>query len=101
MKRSSVPVLAAARTAFAAVVASVMLSPTDTVVAVADQNAAVRTNPGFNPDTGQINKGVPQPVPSDTAATRIPTPAEARAAFMSSEPTKRVEPATTGSAAGP
>jgi hypothetical protein len=40
-------------------------------------------SPGFNPDTGQINPGVPIQVPSDSREViRIPTPQEARAALM-------------------
>jgi hypothetical protein len=40
------------------------------------------TDPGFTPDTGQINPGVDKKNPSTAEARKIPTPAEARAAKM-------------------
>lgn len=49
----------------------------------APESATVPTNPGFKPDTGQINPGVEHPAPSMSADDRkIPTPEEARAALM-------------------
>ena len=40
------------------------------------------TDPGFKPDTGQINPGFDTKNPSSSEARKIPTPAEARAAKM-------------------
>ena len=40
------------------------------------------TDPGFTPDTGQINPGADKKNPSSSEALKIPTPAEARAAKM-------------------
>jgi hypothetical protein len=49
----------------------------------AEESATVPTNPGFKPDSGQINLGAEHPVPSSSDDIRkIPTPAEARAALM-------------------
>ena len=48
----------------------------------AEESATVPTNPGFK-SNGQINPGVTQQAPStSTDVRKIPTPAEARAAFM-------------------
>jgi hypothetical protein len=62
-------------------------------------------NPGFNPDTGQINPGVPIAVPSDSREViKIPTQQEAREALMmpvSTQPSTGETPAsaaTTGAA---
>jgi hypothetical protein len=47
------------------------------------QSATVPTNPGFNPGTGQINPGPTEQAPSQSAQIiKIPTPEEARAAFI-------------------
>ena len=60
-------------------------------------------DPGFNPDTGQINPGVPIPVPSQSGeVVKIPTPQEARAALMmpvSTIPSTGETPAPPGPAA--
>jgi len=46
-------------------------------------SATVPTNPGFKPDTGQINPGVTMQAPSTSLDVRkIPTPEESRAALM-------------------
>jgi len=51
--------------------------------AIAEQDATVPTNPGFKPDTGQINPGVEQQAPTQsTEIVDIPTPEESRAALM-------------------
>ena len=49
----------------------------------AEESATVPTNPGFNPGTGQINPGPTEQAPSQSAQIiKIPTPEEARAAFI-------------------
>ncbi|HEY5167255.1 MAG TPA: hypothetical protein VII80_05565 [Pseudolabrys sp.] len=49
----------------------------------AEESATVPTNPGFKPDTGQINPGATKQAPSQsTEIIKIPTPAEVRAAKM-------------------
>ncbi len=47
------------------------------------EGSTVRTDPGFKPDTGQINTGVEEQVPSQsTQNIPIPTPEESRAATL-------------------
>ena len=49
----------------------------------AEESVTVPTNPGFNPGTGQINPGFTEQAPSQSAQIiKIPTPEEARAAFI-------------------
>lgn len=49
----------------------------------AEENATVPTAPGFKPGTGQINPGPQAQAPSQsTQVISIPTPEEARAAFL-------------------
>jgi hypothetical protein len=64
----------------------------------AEESATVPTNPGFKPDTGQINPGVTRQAPSNSADVRkIPTAAEARAAKMmpiSTQPSAGAAPAS-------
>jgi hypothetical protein len=49
----------------------------------AEESATVPTNPGFNPGTGQINPGFTEQARSQsTRIIEIPTPEEARAAFI-------------------
>lgn len=84
-------------TAFAAVTA-ISFAP---VPAPAAENAAT-AEPGFNPDTGQINPGFDKQLPSSGYSRKIPTPAEARAAkFMkpASEPAPAAAPPSTTGAA--
>jgi hypothetical protein len=53
------------------------------------------SDPGFTPDTGQINPGFDKKNPSSSEARKIPTPAEARAAKMlpiSSQPSPGSDP---------
>ncbi|HVU21846.1 MAG TPA: hypothetical protein VHE09_14030 [Rhizomicrobium sp.] len=48
----------------------------------AEKNSVAEINPGFNPDTGQINPGVARAVPTSShPQTAIPTQEEARAAL--------------------
>jgi hypothetical protein len=65
----------------------------------ADENTPAAIDPGFVPDTGQINRGFDPPVPSAAPASRpIPTPEQARAALMSPDPLQTAagqSPATT------
>ncbi|MGA9001105.1 MAG: hypothetical protein WB504_01425 [Pseudolabrys sp.] len=68
----------------------------------AEDRATIPTNPGFVPNTGQINPGITLQAPSQSADfARIPTPDEARAALMtpvSKQPsTGDASAATTGS----
>ncbi len=60
-------------------------------------------DPGFNPDTGQINPGVPIQVPSASREViKIPTPQEARAALampVSTQPSTGEAPAPATPAA--
>src|SRR4249919_3504878 len=70
----------------------------------AEDRATVPTNPGFVPNSGQINPGVTLQAPSQSADfARIPTPDEARAALMtpvSKQPsTGDASVATTGTGA--
>lgn len=49
----------------------------------ADEGTSARTDPGFRPDTGQINDARPQQTPAASGALRkIPTPEETLAAKM-------------------
>jgi hypothetical protein len=47
-----------------------------------DSNVSTATDPGFTPDSGQINRGYDQKNPSSSETRPIPTPAEARAAMI-------------------
>lgn len=73
-------------------------------LAAATTGFADKLDPGFNPDTGQINPGVAIQVPSQIAEiVKIPTPQEARAAMtmpVSTQPSTGETPvaATTGAA---
>src|SRR5262245_37049687 len=68
---------------FAAAVAAVIAVPTMNYSAHAQQGATVPTDPGLKAGTGPINPGSPQQAPSQSsAATDIPTPDEARRAFL-------------------
>jgi hypothetical protein len=88
------------RTAFA-----VVLTLSSTGVPVyAEDSAAQPTNPGFVPNTGQINPGTAQqPSSQSTDFANMPTPEEARAALMapiSRQPsTGEASNATTGTGA--
>jgi len=71
----------------------VVAAPLATAQVRAEESATVPTNPGFKPDTGQINPGVTKQAPSQSSEIiTIPTPAEARAAKM--------EPISTQPSAG-
>lgn len=61
----------------------VVAAPLATSQVRAEDSATVPTNPGFKPDTGQINPGVEHQAPSTSTDIRIiPTPEESRAALM-------------------
>jgi hypothetical protein len=67
-------------------------------------NNVTALNPGFVPDTGQINRGFDEKNPSSSQARPIPTPAQVRAAIAapdSDQPTRGAPApgATTGAAA--
>jgi hypothetical protein len=65
-----------------ALAAGLAVAPLATVPARAEESATVPTNPGFNPDTGQLNPGATEQAYSKSAAVRkVPTPAETRAAL--------------------
>ena len=86
----------------AATLAAVLSLPCSPVGA--EESATVRTDPGFTPNSGQINPGVEQQAPSQSSDIRnIPTPEEARAALLtpaSKEPSTGDTPAaTTGTGA--
>jgi len=86
----------------AATLAAVLSLPCSPVRA--EESATVRTDPGFTPNSGQINPGVEQQAPSQSSDIRnIPTPEEARAALLtpaSKEPSTGDTPAaTTGTGA--
>jgi hypothetical protein len=48
-------------------------------------DVAKTTDAGFTPDTGRINRGFDEKLPSDAPERKIPTQAEARAALMMSD----------------
>lgn len=70
----------------------------------APESATVPTNPGFKPDTGQINPGVTIQAPSTSLDIRkIPTPEESRAALMmpvSTEPSAGAVPVSGSQGSG-
>ena len=70
----------------------------------AEDGTTVQTNPGFVPNSGQINPGIALQAPSQSADfAKVPTPDEARAALMtpvSKQPsTGDASAATTGTGA--
>lgn len=79
------------------IIASIVVGP---LLLIGAQSSAYANelNPGFNQDTGQINRGFDPKVPSSSPSPpAIPSPAEARAAFFASKST-----ASTGArGAGP
>jgi len=85
----------------AALAATLILS---SMAAPAHADDSAKTNPGFVPDTGQINPGVPQqPASQSSDVSNMPTPDQARAALMtpvSNQPsTGDASAATTGTGA--
>jgi hypothetical protein len=65
-----------------ALAAGLAVAPLTTGAARAEESATVPTNPGFKPDTGQINPGATEQAYSKSAAVRkVPTLDEARAAL--------------------
>lgn len=79
------------------IIASIVIGPL-LLIGAQSSSYANEFDPGFNSDTGQINRGFDPKVPSSSPSPRaIPSPAEARAAFFASEST-----ASTGAGgAGP
>lgn len=71
------------RQAYLAAVLVALALPTMSGSAFAIDKVSTSTDPGFNPDTGQINPGFDKKVPSATETVKIPTPAQAYAALMS------------------
>ena len=78
MKHSQRHVLFAA--ALATGVAFAM--PPTSAAAFAGNDVAATTDPGFIRNSGQINRGFDEKVPSSASVRQIPTPAQARAAAM-------------------
>jgi hypothetical protein len=71
------------RIKLAAVVAAVIAVPTMIYPAHAEESATVPTDPSFKAGTGQINPGSTEQAPSQSSkVTDIPTPDEARRAFL-------------------
>jgi hypothetical protein len=66
--------------ACAAAIAFVL--PLTPAAAFNGNDVAKTTDAGFTPDTGQINRGFDEKLPSDSQERKIPTQAEARAALM-------------------
>lgn len=67
----------------AALATSVVFAlPTTPADAFAGDNVAATTDPGFVPNTGEINRGFDEKVPTSSKSRPIPTPAQARAAKM-------------------
>jgi hypothetical protein len=88
----------AAVTVFGAALALAFAPAVRPVHAESADSLAGSLSPGFNPDTGQINPGVPIQVPSDSREViKIPTPQEVRAALMMPVSTQP----STGEAAAP
>lgn len=87
----------------AAVLVAALAMPPTRAAAFAGNDVAATTDPGFTPDSGQINRGFDEILPSSAEARQTPTPAEARAAKMmpdSDQPALGPQgaDATTGSA---
>src|SRR5690349_8107473 len=76
------------RKLFATTVAAALLAATSLVHA--EERPSQRVDPGFNPDTGQINdQGVSKQPPSEASITiPLPTPEETLAAKMTPIPTQ-------------
>ena len=93
---------------FAAALVALAL-PAMSGAAFAVDKVSTSTDPGFVPDTGQINPGFDRKLPGASESRMVPTPAQAYAALMApvstqpslGEPTGAASPAaaTTGSAA--
>ena len=65
-----------------ALAAGLAIVPLATGPASAEESATVPTDPGFKPDTGQLNPGATEQAYSKSADVRkVPTPAESRAAL--------------------
>ena len=66
----------------AATLAAALAMPVTRAGAFAGDNVAATTDPGFVPNSGQINRGFDEKLPSSSQPRPIPTPAQARAAKM-------------------
>ena len=66
----------------AATLAAALAMPVTRAGAFAGDNVAATTDPGFVPNSGQINRGFDEKLPSSSRPRPIPTPAQARAAKM-------------------
>ena len=66
----------------AATVAAALAMPVTRAGAFAGDNVAAATDPGFVPNSGQINRGFDPKLPTTSQSRPIPTPAQARAAKM-------------------
>ncbi|HMF23090.1 MAG TPA: hypothetical protein VKG24_13320 [Pseudolabrys sp.] len=88
---------------FVLAVAAVLALSSVSVLVRAEDSATQPTNPGYVPNTGQINPGTAQqPSSQSTDFTNNPTPEEVRAALMapiSRQPSTGDASTTTGSAA--
>lgn len=88
----------AAATVLGAVLVAALAPAVRPVHAESADSIAESLDRGFNPDTGQINPGVPLQVPSDSREViKIPTQQEVRAALMMPVSTQP----STGEAAAP
>ena len=65
-----------------ATLAAALAIPVARAGAFAGDNFAATTDPGFVPNSGQINRGFDEKLPSSSQPRSIPTPAQARAAKM-------------------
>jgi hypothetical protein len=88
-----------------ALAAGLAVAPFATGSARAEESATVPTDPGFKPDTGQLNPGATKQAYSKSADVRkVPTPVESRAALRApDDPTSSLGPEPMqpqGSAAG-
>jgi hypothetical protein len=66
----------------AAALAAALAMPPTPAAAFAGNDVAKSTDPGFTPNTGQINRGFDEKVPTISQPVPIPTPPQARAAIM-------------------
>ena len=66
----------------AATLAAALAMPVTPAGAFAGDNVAATTDSGFVPNSGQINRGFDEKLPSSSQPRPIPTPAQARAAKM-------------------
>lgn len=78
------------------IIASIEIGPL-LLIGAQSSSYANEFDPGFNPDTGQINRAFDSKVPSRSPSPpAIPSPAEARAAFFASKSTASTGVGGTG-----